>query len=91
MIKPRNATSLAVLLYLLVLLGFGLVRYPDAPLEPCLTSSFCGKQGQPHTEQEYRQFLTWQALLEWTWIPGVLVLFFLNRARIRRRRASRQP
>lgn len=69
--------------YMIGLLGYGLVRYPDAPLHPCVSADYCGKQGQPHTEEDYKRFLTWQSMLEWTWLPGMLVLYVLNRDRIR--------
>jgi hypothetical protein len=72
--------------YMMVLLGYGFVRYPDAPLHPCGVHDYCGKQGQRHTANEFAQFQAWQTMLEWTWIPGMVVLYLLNRDRIRQRR-----
>jgi hypothetical protein len=71
-----------------LLFCYGLLNYPDAPIHPCVASNFCGKQGQPHTENEYHQFSVWESLLAWSWPSGMLVLFLLNREKIRRRGAS---
>jgi hypothetical protein len=57
-------------------------------LHPCITAGYCGKQGQPRTQRQYIEFLTWQSTLEWSWPFGMLVLFFLNRRKIRFRRSA---
>jgi len=81
--RLRKIFSTIVMAYMILLFSYGLLRYPDAPIHPCGTSGFCGKQGQPHTEADYRQFLVWDSLLAWTWMPGLLVLGLLNRDKIR--------
>lgn len=88
MVLVRRALTFLVVGYMVGLLGYGLVRYPDAPIHPCASAGYCGKQGQPHNREEYNRFLTWQSMLEWTWLPGMLVLYILNRGRLRQRRAQ---
>jgi hypothetical protein len=90
MAKVRTALTVVIMGYMIILFTYGLVRYPDAPIHPCITAGYCGKQGQPHTQQQYRQFLTWQSTLEWSWPFGMLALFFLNREKIRLRRSTRR-
>lgn len=90
MIKAQTTASLVVGTYLACLLGYGLVKFPDAPLNFCEASTYCGKHGQPHTLKDYQRFEKWQTLLAWSWIPGVLVIFVLNRQRIRSR-SRRKP
>jgi hypothetical protein len=47
---------------------YGVGRYPDGPIHPCVEGEnylikyhpdgYCGKQGQPHTADEYQAFET---------------------------------
>jgi hypothetical protein len=64
------------------LFGYGLVRFPDAPLHACVDHGYCGK---PHTEREFEAFEIWQNTLFWVWRVGMIVLYILNRDRIRSR------
>jgi hypothetical protein len=61
----------------------GLVRFSDAPLHTCVDHGYCGKQGQPHTQREFETFEIWQNTLSWVWPIGMVVLYVLNRDRIR--------
>jgi hypothetical protein len=67
------------------LFGYGLARYPDAPLHPCTDAGYCGKQGQLHTQRQYDQFRWWQSAFEWSWPIGMLALYLLNQAKFQRR------
>ncbi len=55
----------------------GMVRFPDSPIHPCATG-FCGKQGQPHTENDYRLHGIWSRVLLIGWPTGMLALALLN-------------
>ena len=74
--------SFGIAIVMLAVFVYGLLEYPDAPIRPCTGSSgFCGKQGQPHTYSEYRQFESWQTTLIVVWPVGMLIAFLLNRKR----------
>jgi hypothetical protein len=78
----RNA-SVVIGTMMLILFGYGLVRFPDAPLHTCVDHGYCGKQGQPHTQGELETFEIWQNALFLIWPIGMVVLYVLNRDRIR--------
>jgi hypothetical protein len=71
-----------VVTWMLVLFAYGIFSYPDGPIRQCTSHGYCGKQGQPHTEREYRRYLAWQTTIEWSWPPGLLILFLANRKRL---------
>jgi hypothetical protein len=79
MLALRKIVTVVVSAAMLALFGYGLFRFPDAPLHPCGVNGYCGKQGQPRTEKEYRDFVMWQNTLEWTWLPGMVALVLLTR------------
>jgi hypothetical protein len=79
MLASRKIAIVSVLAAMLALFAYGLARFPDAPLHPCGSNRYCGKQGQPHTEKQYRDFVLWQGTLKWTWLPGILALGLLSR------------
>jgi hypothetical protein len=82
--------------YLILAIMLGLfatfaVLYPDAPVSPC-PSGFCGKQGQVHTEADFRRFQMLETALFIVWPVGILGLFLLLRAdRKRSPDAPRKP
>jgi hypothetical protein len=84
----RRILSVVIAMYMTVFFSYGMIRYPDAPIHQCAERGFCGKQGQPHTEKEYRQFSTWQSTLSWSWPLGIIALMLLNRDRIHWRGSS---
>lgn len=88
MVRSKMALTYLVLAYLFAVFGYGLIKYPDAPLHPCTSAGYCGKQGQAHGAQQYQQFSRWQATFEWSWPIGMLALYLLNRDRIPRRRPA---
>jgi hypothetical protein len=63
----------------------GMYLYPDAPLHPCASNGFCGKQGQPHSRLEFEHFMMWQSTLTWLWPTGMIVLAMLNWEKIQAR------
>jgi len=80
----RRLTAL-ILAPMLVWLFGGFYLFPDAPFKACVARGYCGKQGQPHTEKEFRQFMIWETTLKWGWPIGLAALLVLNRNTIRRR------
>ena len=56
---------------------YGLVRFPDNPIHPCAEHGYCGKQGQPHTEQDFRAFSQWDGLMSY-WPVGIIALIVLQ-------------
>jgi hypothetical protein len=84
----RNA-SIVVAAMMGILFAYGLIRFPDAPLHVCGDNVYCGKQGQPRTQRQFESFEIWQNTLFWVWPIGMLVLYVLNRDRIRSR--GRKP
>ena len=83
-VGPKTLLSIAIAIVMVAVFVYGLLEYPDAPIRPCTGSlGFCGKQNQPHSLLEYRQFLTWQAALVILWPLGLLSLFLLNRKRLK--------
>jgi hypothetical protein len=49
----RNA-SIVVAIMMGILFIYGLIRFPDAPLQACNDHGYCGKQGQPHTQRQLK-------------------------------------
>ena len=56
---------------------YGMFRFPDNPIHPCSEHGYCGKQGQPHTEQDYQAFSRWNDLLSY-WPAGIVALIVLQ-------------
>jgi hypothetical protein len=80
----RNA-SIIIAAMMGILFVYGLIRFPDAPLNSCGYHSYCGKQGQSHTQKQFEDFEVWQNTLFWVWPIGLVALYILNRDRIRSR------
>ena len=78
----RNA-SIVIATMMGILFVYGLIRFPDAPLHACGDHTYCGKQGQPHTQKEFEDFEIWPNALLGAWPIGMLALYILNRDRIR--------
>ena len=81
----RRNTSYFVAAMMGILLIYGVIRFPDAPLQACSDHGYCGKQGQPHSRRQFEEFEIWQNTLFWVWPIGMLALYVLNRDRIRSR------
>jgi hypothetical protein len=66
-------------------------RFPDAPIHRCVAgtayaimqhpSGYCGKQGQPHTEEDYRAYESWNAILFTVWPVGMASIAILRYVR----------
>jgi hypothetical protein len=84
----RQNASIVIAAMMGIFFVYGLIRFPDAPLHAC-GDSYCGKQGQRHTQRQFEDFEIWQNTLAWVWPIGMLVLYILNRDRIRSRGGKR--
>ena len=58
---------------------YGLIRFPDSPIHPCGWGSYCGKQGQPRTPEDYRANQLWQTGLMWGWPVGMGLIILIKR------------
>jgi hypothetical protein len=67
-IRVADAIILAIMF---AAFWYGIFRFPDGPLHPCETG-YCGKQGQPHTATEYRDYLYWSILMLIVWPAGLV-------------------
>lgn len=76
----KTATAVIVAVMFVVFL-YGLVRFPDGPIHPCDPNGYCGKQGQPHTAQQYRAYRNWETTMLYLWPVGLISLVLLNRGR----------
>ena len=56
----------------------GIMRFPDAPIKICGEETYCGKQGQTHTKQDFEAFQFWQSSLFVTHPLGILMAILLN-------------
>lgn len=79
-----KAATAVIVAIMFALLTYGLVRFPDGPIHPCGIDRYCGKQGQPHTLQQYRAYETWETTMLYTWPVGLISLALLNKSRWRR-------
>jgi hypothetical protein len=80
--KKLITTCLGIVLAVMIsLFIYGIVRYPDSPIHLGKDGFYVGKQGQLHTEKEYKEFMTWQTCLFYIWPIGMITLFILNKHR----------
>jgi hypothetical protein len=60
----------------------GMILYPDAPIHPCAEHVYCGKQGQPHTRQDFVEYNVWVKMCTWGCPIGVVIVVLLQRKRL---------
>jgi len=77
----RQAIAGVIMVSMLCFFFYGVVRFPDSPIHPCEEHQYCGKQGQPHTYNDFKAFTFWQTTCLYTWPVGLLAVFLLNRKR----------
>ncbi|MCC6327842.1 MAG: hypothetical protein IT174_04945 [Acidobacteria bacterium] len=41
---------------------YGIVRFPDSPIQPCGEALYCGKQGQSRTPEDFRAYKQWKTV-----------------------------
>ena len=74
----RTFVSAAVVIAMMALFLYALWRFPDNPQYPCTQHGYCGKQGQPHTREDFEAFTAWSDTVFWVWPLGMLTAFFLK-------------
>ena len=80
--RALKLTSAAACVWALLVFGYGLVSFPDAPYKPCnSTTGYCGKNGAPHTEGDFRAERTWSGVLIVSWSLGIISAIYLSRSR----------
>jgi|GEM_PF-6296635 hypothetical protein len=72
----RNIAAFSIALAMAGLLLYGVMRFPNSPIERCATG-YCGKWGTPSTEQEYLAHRTWLGVVVVVWPVGMIALFAL--------------
>ena len=70
---------------------YGLGRFPDGPIHKCVPgtayavmqhpSGYCGKQGQPHTVEDYRAYEIWERTFFIVWPVGLASIAALRYVR----------
>jgi len=84
--RAIDAFLAAIMVLFVSLFAHGIVNYPDAPIRRCGADQFCGKSHRPHTQQEFKDFVTWESWLILSVPPAFVASGIL--AWRRRRRAS---
>lgn len=85
----RNTLEVFLASFVVIFVGvlvYGIVSYPDGPIRECGADQFCGKWNRLHTEQEFKDFITWENVLLYSFASAVVAGGVL--ASRRRRRAS---
>jgi hypothetical protein len=74
--------SIALGCVIVAICASGIILYPDGPIHPCVEHDYCGKQGQPHTRQDFDEYNVWVKMCMWGCPVGVLVVVLLQRKRL---------
>ena len=74
-----NVLSWVVASTMICIFIYGIVRFPDNPIYPCTAHGYCGKQGQPHTWDDYVAFEQWSTIMFYLWPTGIISLILLRR------------
>ena len=62
-----------------VVFFYGLARFPDNPIRDCGNNQYCGKQGQPHSYDDFKAFNHWTMTMLYLWPSGMFLLFYLQK------------
>ena len=84
----RKTAAAVVAIAMMAWFFGGIIMFPDAPIHLCHPGSeysypdhshdYCGKQGQSHTQADFRLFQQWNESLSSVWLPGMMVLVVLG-------------
>jgi hypothetical protein len=83
--KIRAIVFLSVISIMGYVFHYGVTRFPDSPIAPCGTDQYCGKQGQLHTAEEFKDYHRWETTMLFLWPGGFITFAVLGL--IQRRRA----
>lgn len=67
-----------------ILFGYGIYRFPDAPIRQCGDDCFRNKLGEPRTADEYHAFYIWLRVTPTLLVSAVVLGFILNVVETRR-------
>jgi hypothetical protein len=73
---------------------YGIIFFVDAPFHenipqrPCVNAEFCGKDGTPHTREEFEAFVVWQNVLILSWLVGLPTMWIASWVSKRQKAAS---
>jgi hypothetical protein len=86
--KLRSALQTGIVALMGGVFLYGLARFPDGPIHPCEPGGaylftqhpddYCGKQGQPHTMDDYRAYQLWHTALSIIWPLGIGALILIK-------------
>jgi hypothetical protein len=79
--RIRSTLSWVLAIAMFSVFFYGIIRFPDGPIHPCPDHGYCGKQGQPHTLQDFIAFRTWETTIFYLWPIGLVTLVLLRRKR----------
>ncbi len=92
--RVRQILVGVIMVVMMTWLGGGIFLYPDDPIERCDSHAdyyykvhpdgYCGKQGQNHTEADFRRFNIWEHTLWVIWPLGMGLGWLLQRQPPRR-------
>lgn len=63
----------------IIIFIYGFVSFPDAPISQCGENSYCDKQGQPHTYEDYAAYNRHYSIVPWLFALSILSMAYLNR------------
>jgi hypothetical protein len=75
--KLFDYLSKFIFIFAVVFFFYGVWKYPDGPIKVCGENRYCGKQGQPHTIEDFEDHNRWN-IISMTLIPLAILLSFIN-------------
>jgi hypothetical protein len=88
--KALFATCIITVMLAAVTLVYGLVKFPDAPIRET-SQGYSGKQGAPHTREDYERFKLWEKLLIASFAAAFLTGFGAAGVEKASQRRARKP
>ncbi|MDQ6787302.1 MAG: hypothetical protein M3033_10885 [Acidobacteriota bacterium] len=61
----------------LIFFFYGIIRFPDGPIHRCDENSYCGKQGQHRTIEDFEAYNRWQTI-SLVSFPLMFILLFIS-------------
>lgn len=83
MLNRENKMFLDLLLkfvFTITLIWFfwGVIKFPDSPIQLCGDNVYCGKQGQHHTKEDFEEFKLW-GIGNFVAFPTTFLLLAVNK------------
>jgi hypothetical protein len=74
----RLASTYIVSAIMLIMFGYGAVRFFDGAIDECGTSYCSSRRHLPKTAEDYRAYQAWEKTILIVWPLGVAALYFLR-------------